>query len=158
MYSFENTHYQLTDSPALPKPVQSPRPPMILGGAAKARGAPLAAKLAEEFNVSFDRAGTAACFDRVRAAAAKTGRELVYSAAQVLCVGRDEAELARRADAIGRDVAELRENGLAGTPGEVVERIAEFAAMGATRLYLQVLDLADLDHLEVVASEVMSQL
>jgi alkanesulfonate monooxygenase len=154
-YSFHGKHYQVTDSPALPKPVQSPRPPLILGGAGKSRGAALAAKYADEFNVSFDKAGTAEIIARVRAAADKTGRELVYSAAQVLCVGRDEAELKRRADAIGRDVAELRENGLAGTPDEVVNEIGKFTEMGASRLYLQVLDLADLDHLELVASEIL---
>jgi alkanesulfonate monooxygenase len=157
-YSFSGKHYQLTDSPALPKPVQSPRPPLILGGAGKSRGAALAAKYADEFNVSFDKAGTADTIARVRAAADKTGRELVYSAAQVLCVGRDEAEVKRRADAIGRDVAELRENGLAGTPDEVVNEIGRFTDMGATRLYLQVLDLSDLDHLELVASEILPQL
>ena len=69
----------------------------------------------------------------------------------MLCVGRDDAELARRAAAIGRDVDELRANALAGTPGEVVARIGEFAELGVTRLYLQVLDLADLDHLELAA-------
>jgi alkanesulfonate monooxygenase len=157
-YSFSGKHYQLTDSPALPKPVQSPRPPLILGGAGKSRGAALAAKYADEFNVSFDKAGTADTIARVRAAADKTGRELVYSAAQVLCVGRDEAEVKRRADAIGRDVAELRENGLAGTPDEVVNEIGRFTDMGATRLYLQVLDLSDLDHLQLVASEILPQL
>jgi F420-dependent oxidoreductase-like protein len=157
-YDFAGEHYQLSDSPALPKPVQQPRVPIILGGAARRRAAALAARFADEFNVGFDRAGTAAKFGRVREAAAQTGRELVYSVAQVTCVGRDEAELSRRAAAIGRDVADLRENGLAGTPAEVVSRIGEFAEFGATRMYLQVLDLSDLDHLELIASEVMRQL
>ena len=157
-YSFTGRHYQLTDSPALPKPVQSPRPPLILGGAARARGAELAARFADEFNVGFDKAGTAAKFARVRAAAEKTGRSLVYSVAQVVCVGRDDAEVARRAEAIGRDPAELRENGLAGSPNEVVEELGKLAEAGAARAYLQVLDLADLDHLELVASSVLPQL
>jgi F420-dependent oxidoreductase-like protein len=157
-YSFTGKHYQLVDSPALPKPTQTPRPPIILGGAAKSRSAELAAKYADEFNVGFDRSGTAAKFDRVRAATAGTGRELVYSVAEVVCVGRDDAELKRRADAIGREVGELRESGFAGTPDEVVARIGEFADLGATRTYLQVLDLADLDHLELIASAVLPQL
>ena len=155
-YSFAGRHYQLTDAPALPKPVQQPRPPLILGGSGKKRGAALAARFADEYNVAFSSVDeTAAVLDRVRAAAA--GRELVWSAAQVLCVGRDEAEIARRADAIGREVTELRRNGLAGTPGEVVDRIGRFAELGVTRMYLQVLDLADLDHLELVATEVQRQ-
>jgi F420-dependent oxidoreductase-like protein len=157
-YSFHGAHYQLTDSPALPKPVQSPRPPIILGGAAKRRGAALAAKYADEFNHGFDRAGAGAAFERVRAAAAHTGRELVYSVADVLCVGRDDAELERRAAVIGRSVVDLREDAFGGTPAEVVDRIGEYADLGATRLYLQVLDLSDLDHLELVATEVAPQL
>jgi F420-dependent oxidoreductase-like protein len=155
-YSFQGRYYQLTDAPALPKPVQAPLP-IIMGGAAKARSAALAATYAEEFNVAFDRAGAASKIARVREAAAVTGRSLVYSAAQVLCVGRDEADLARRAASIGREVEELRENGLAGTPAQVVDRIGEFAELGVTRLYLQTLDLHDLDHLELVAAEVMPQ-
>ncbi len=157
-YSFSGEHYQLADSPALPKPVQSPRPPIILGGAGKRRGAALAARFADEFNVAFDRAHTAEIVTRVRDAAAETGRELVYSAAQVLCVGRDEAELARRADAIGREVDELRRNGLAGSPAEVLDTIGALREAGVTRLYLQVLDLSDLDQLELVAAEVAKQL
>jgi F420-dependent oxidoreductase-like protein len=154
-FDYDGTYYQLAGSPALPKPVQAPHPPLILGGAGKKRGAELAARFADEYNVAFRSVtDTAAIIDRVRRAAASTGRELVYSAAQVLCVGRDEAELARRAAAIGREVPELRENGLAGTPAELIDRIGELAATGATRLYLQVLDLADLDHLELVAAEV----
>ena len=76
---------------------------------------------------------------------------MVYSAAQVVCCGRTPDELAKRAAAIGREVDELRVNGLAGTPAEVGDRIAEFAGIGATTVYLQVLDLDDLDHLELLA-------
>jgi alkanesulfonate monooxygenase len=81
----------------------------------------------------------------------------VYSNALVLCCGKDEAELARRAEAIGREVAELRENGLAGTPDEVVDKIGRYAEVGSQRIYLQVLDLADLGHFELVAEKVMPQ-
>jgi alkanesulfonate monooxygenase len=98
---------------------------------------------------------TGAQFERVRAAA---GRPLVYSAAQVLCCGKDETELRRRAEAIGRDLADLRATGIAGTPAECVDRIGRFAELGATRLYLQTLDVDDLDHVDLVAAEVMSQL
>lgn len=157
VYNFSGEYFNIIDSPALPKPVQSPRPPFILGGLAKPRGAALAARFADEFNVGFDRAGAPAAFNRVRAAAEQTGRDLVYSVAQVLCVGRNESELRRRADAIGRNLEDMREAGLAGTPSEVVETIGQFVEMGASRLYLQVLDLSDLDHLELVADEVLRQ-
>jgi alkanesulfonate monooxygenase SsuD/methylene tetrahydromethanopterin reductase-like flavin-dependent oxidoreductase (luciferase family) len=74
-----------------------------------------------------------------------------------VCCGRDEGELARRAEAIGRDVNDLRANAVAGTPGEVADRLGQFAQAGAERIYLQVLDLQDLDHLELIASEVAPQ-
>jgi F420-dependent oxidoreductase-like protein len=155
-FSYSGTYYQLEDSPALPKPVQSPRPPIILGGAGRKRGAALAAKYADEFNVGFSSPDeTRATFDRVRAAASETGRDLVYSAAQTVCIGRDDAELDRRAKAIGLDADALRANGVAGTPQQALERIAQFTEIGATRMYLQVLDLADLDHLELIANEVL---
>jgi len=154
-FSFHGEHFEVIDSPALPKPVQSPLP-LIMGGGGKKRGAALAARFADEFNVPFSSIDeTAATLARVRAAADAAGRTLVYSAAQVLCIGKDEAELARRAAAIGREVDELRANGLAGTPAEVVDKIGTFAEAGASRLYLQVLDLHDLDHLELVAAEVL---
>jgi alkanesulfonate monooxygenase SsuD/methylene tetrahydromethanopterin reductase-like flavin-dependent oxidoreductase (luciferase family) len=82
---------------------------------------------------------------------------LTYSNALVLCCGADEAQIARRADAIGRSVEELRANGLAGTPDEVVDKIGRYAELGASRIYLQTLDLSDLDHLHLVADKVMPQ-
>ncbi len=139
--------------------MQRPHPPVIVGGGGARRTPRLAATYADEFNLPFQSVEkTRAQFGRVREACAVTGRDLVLSAAQVLCVGRDEAELARRAAAIGREPAELRENGLAGTPAEVVDKIGRFAETGATRLYLQVLDLSDLAHVELVAAEVAPQL
>lgn len=156
-FSFEGTHYRLADSPALPKPVQRPRPPVIVGGAGAKRTPRLVARFADEYNVPFHRPeDTAAAFDRVRRACDEAERETVLlSAAQVVCAGRDEAEIARRAANIGREVGELRVNGLAGTPQEIVDKIGRFAKMGAERLYLQVLDLDDLEHLELIAAEVL---
>jgi F420-dependent oxidoreductase-like protein len=162
-YSFEGAHYRLADSPALPKPQQDTGhrggPPVIIGGLGKRRTPELAARYADEFNLPFvDEETTAAQFGRVRQACEEVGRDpdgLVWSNALVLCVGRDEDEVARRAEAIGREVDELRRNGLAGTPQEVVDKLARFAELGAQRAYLQVLDLSDLDHLRLVAEEVM---
>lgn len=162
-FDFVGKHYELQGSPALPKPAQSPRPPVIIGGTGKKRTPELAARYAQEFNLPFsDAISAAAQFERVADAARAIGRdpgEIVRSAAQVLCVGRDDAEVARRAAAIGREVAELKENGLAGTPAEVVDKIGRYRAeTGITRLYLQTLDLGDLDHLELVAAEIAPQL
>ncbi len=159
-FGFEGVHYRLADSPALPKPVQA-RPRVLVGGLGKRRTPELAARYADEFNLPFvDETATAAQFARVRAACEEQGRDpgtLTWSNALVLCVGADEAEIGRRAAAIGREPEELRANGLAGTPAEVVDKIGRYAELGAQRLYLQVLDLADLDHLRLVAAEVMPQ-
>jgi F420-dependent oxidoreductase-like protein len=158
-FTFEGEHYRVLDSPGLPKPAQRPHPPVIVGGGGPRRTPRLAATYADEFNLPFaSLADTDAQFRRVEQACRTTGRSVVLSAAQVLCVGRDDAEVRRRAAAIGRDADELRENGLAGTPDEVVEKAARFAEAGASRLYLQVLDLGDLDHVELVAAEVAPQL
>ena len=160
-FNYEGSHFRLANSPALPKPVQSPIP-LIIGGSGLKRTPALAARFASEYNVPFDLLDdTSAAFDRVRAAVAAAGRSddsIIYSAAQVVCVGADEAEFARRASAIGREPAELRENGLAGTVDEVIAKAKTFGDVGATRLYLQVLDLTDLDHVELIATQVMPHL
>ena len=161
-FAFDGEHYDLTDSPALPKPVQSPRPPVIVGGKGPRRTPALAARFADEYNIPFDSAEfSRSQFARVREACETAGRDpgtLVCSNALVLCCGRDDAELRRRADAIGRDVDDLRANGLAGTPAELVDTIGRYAEAGSSRVYAQLLDLADLDHLELVAAEVMPRL
>jgi F420-dependent oxidoreductase-like protein len=160
-FTFAGRYYTVTESPALPKPVQSPRPPVLLGGMGKRRTPALAAKFADEFNLPFASIDdSAAQIGRIREACAEVGRDpatLRVSNALVLCCGRDDAEVKRRAAAIGRDPGELRENGLAGTPAEVVDKIGRYAAIGSQRIYLQVLDLDDLDHLDLVASEVSPQ-
>lgn len=160
-FRYEGEHYRLSEGPALPKPKQAPRPPVLIGGTGPRRTPRLAAKYADEYNVPFSSLeDTAAAFERTRAAVRAAGRTtpMAYSAAQVLCVGKDEAEVARRAERIGRQVPELRENGLAGTPNELVDKIGRFAEAGAERMYLQMLDMSDLDHLELVASQVVPQL
>ena len=158
-FDFAGRHYTLKDSPALPKPVQQPHPPLIVGGHGAKRTPRLAAAYAAEFNLAFSSlADTEAQFARVRAACEQRGRDpesLVFSAAQVVCCGKDEAEVVRRAGNIGRAPDELRKNGAAGTPDEVVARLEAFAAIGAERVYLQVLDLDDLEHLDLLAAEVM---
>ncbi|MFJ6750207.1 MULTISPECIES: LLM class F420-dependent oxidoreductase [unclassified Streptomyces] len=160
-FQFDGTFYQLTDSPALPKPAQ-PHVPVLIGGHGAKRTPALAARYADEFNIPFaSLEDTERQFKRVGAAAEERGRpagDLIYSNALVACVGKNDVDIKRRADAIGREVDELKANGLAGSPGEVVERLQQFAAVGSQRVYLQMLDLDDLDHMELIASEVMPQL
>jgi alkanesulfonate monooxygenase SsuD/methylene tetrahydromethanopterin reductase-like flavin-dependent oxidoreductase (luciferase family) len=165
-FSFQGKHFQLDGAPGLPKPVQTgrtgtPRVPIIIGGHGPRRTPALAARFADEFNVGFsDLDTTTEQFGRVRAACEAAGRdpaELVYSAAQVVCCGTDEAELARRAAAIGREVGELRANGMAGTVSEVVDKLAAWSQAGVQRVYLQVLDLADTDHIALLGEQVRTQ-
>ena len=157
-FSYDGSYYRLQASPALPKPAQS-RVPVLIGGHGAKRTPALAAKYASEFNIPFASVeDSERQFGRVRAAAEERGRkgdDLVYSNALGACGGRNDAEVERRAAAIGREVDELKANGLAGSPAEVVEKLGRYAAVGSGRVYLQMLDLDDLDHLELIASEVM---
>lgn len=160
-FDFHGTYYDLTGSPALPKPAQD-RIPVLIGGHGATRTPRLAARYADEFNMPFSSVeDSERQFGRVRAAAEQAGRgadALTYSNALVVCVGRDDREVARRAAAIGREVDELKANGLAGSPAEVVDRIGRYAGIGSSRIYLQMLDLHDLDHLELISSQVQTQL
>ena len=158
-FSFNGHHYHLDDSPALPKPVQRPHPPLIVGGGGPTRTPRLAATYADEYNLPFSSlTDTEAQYGRVRAACEDRGRDpstLRLSAAQTVCCGVDEADVQRRAASIGRKADELRANGVAGTPDEVVARLQAFAGIGAQTVYLQVLDLDDLEHVGLLAEEVL---
>ncbi|MEO6821995.1 MAG: LLM class F420-dependent oxidoreductase [Candidatus Nanopelagicales bacterium] len=161
LFSFAGNHYQLSQSPALPKPVQRPHPPVIVGGTGLRRTPALAVRYADEYNVPFESVpDTEAAIQRVRKACSEAGRgvEPLYSAAQTVCCGMIQAQVQDRASRIGRDLDELRNDGLAGTPDEIVDKIGRLSAAGVSRIYLQVLDLSDLDHLQLVADTVMPQL
>ena len=160
-FSFDGKHFQLINSPALPKPVQSPVP-IIIGGGGPKRTPALAARYASEFNLPFSsqEAFVQQC-DRVKAACNEIRRDpnsLVYSTALIVCVGKTDADIKRRAAFLGREVDELKLNGVCGTPAEAIEKLQSWKAVGAERSYLQVLDLNDFDQLDLIASEVMSAL
>ncbi|ARE74046.1 LLM class F420-dependent oxidoreductase [Streptomyces sp. NPDC059558] len=160
-FDYAGKHYRVENSPALPKPAQT-KVPVLIGGHGARRTPRLAAQYADEFNMPFASiADSERQFGRVREAAEEAGRkadDLRCSNALVVCVGKDDAEVARRAAAIGRDVDELKANGLAGSPAEVVEKIGAYGAIGSSRIYLQLLDLDDLDHLELISAHVLAQL
>ncbi|MFE9626019.1 LLM class F420-dependent oxidoreductase [Streptomyces sp. NPDC006527] len=160
-FDFHGKYYHLSDSPALPKPAQA-KIPVLIGGHGASRTPRLAARYADEFNMPFGSIeDSERQFGRVRAAAEEAGRAadaITYSNALVVCVGKDDQEVARRAAAIGREVDELKSNGLAGTPAEVVDKIGRYADIGSRRIYLQILDLHDLDHLELISTQVQAQL
>jgi F420-dependent oxidoreductase-like protein len=144
------------------RPVQRPHPPIIVGGRGGPRISWLTATYADEFNVSFVPLDVMKnVYRSVRETCEKLGRDpvnLTLSFGDVLCCGRSEAEVERRAKAIGRDVAELRQHAFAGSPAEVTDRLLTLAEAGAERFFLQVLDLSDLDHLRLVAEEVVPHL
>ena len=161
-FDYDGTHYKVVDSPALPKPAQNP-PPIIIGGGGPKRTPALTARFASEFNIPFVPLDVlTAQFGRVAAAVEAAGRapdSLTYSAAFVLCAGPDDATVTRRAAAIGREVDELRSNSpLAGTAAEIVDRLGPFLEAGVQRVYLQTLDMHDLDHLAFFAQDVIPQL
>jgi F420-dependent oxidoreductase-like protein len=154
-FSFAGTQYELVDSPALPRPVQSPRPPLIVGGHGRKRTPALAARYADEFNVGFGSvADTRQMYQLVTEAcetAERTGLP-VFSVAQTVAVGHTDREAKARAERIGRTPQ------LFGTPDEVVDQIGRYAELGATRVFLQIVDQSDLDHLDVIATKVAPQL
>ncbi len=154
-FSFAGRHYQLTDSPALPKPAQA-NLPIIIGGGGQRRTPRLAARFASEFNLGFRSvADFTEQRNRVLDACTAVGRDpatMTFSAALVVAIGADAAEYDRRAAAIGRLPDELREQGIAGVAAEAAETLERWQLVGADRLYLQVLDLGDLEHLNVIAS------
>lgn len=162
-FDYTGKHYRIAGSPALPKPTQRPHPPIVIGGLGAKRTPQLAAEYAAEFNIPFapiDVAGQQ--YRRVAQAVSAAGRpadSMTYSSAFVLCAGRDDGEVARRAAAIGREPDELRANSpLVGTPAEIVDKLSAWREIGVQRVYTQLLDLTDLAHLELLASEVMPQL
>jgi F420-dependent oxidoreductase-like protein len=161
-FSFEGDHYTIVGSPALPKPVQPGGPPIIVGGFGPKRTPRLAAAYAAEFNVPFAPPSMFRQMrNTVRSACEAQDRDpddLVYSIAQVVCAGKDDEEVALRAGAIGRSAADLRENAIAGTPSEILDRIADYAEAGADRVYLQVLDFTDLDHVSLLGEQVLALL
>jgi F420-dependent oxidoreductase-like protein len=158
-FNFSGKHYSLANSPALPKPVQSPRPPIIIGGHGRNITPRLAAAFADEFNVPFAAYDvTKSQFEVVDDACRTINRDpasMIRSAALAVCCGKNDAELALRASNIGRDLSELRENGLAGSPSEIADKMLHWGELGISRMYLQMLDITDLEHVALIASEVV---
>jgi F420-dependent oxidoreductase-like protein len=159
-FSYSGTHYTLTDSPGLPKPVQQ-QVPIIVGGSGPKRTPRLAARFAAEFNCIFISPDEArGRYERVAEACAEIGREQLptWSIMLPFAVGRDDAAVARRVDARGTTLDAVRQAGVAGSPAQAVDAIGRYADAGVQRVYLQHLDLGDLDQLELIGAEVMPQL
>jgi len=156
-FSYDGVHFQLIDCPALPKPVQQPHPPVIVGGTGPRRTPALAARYADEFNLPpFEGpAAAAAAFARVRAACEAIGRDpatLELSVTLTTVCGTDRAETERRG-AVSPVQFEMAD--LAGSPDEVSEQLAAFGDVGATRAYLRLLDLRDAEHIALLGESVV---
>ncbi|UQU64130.1 LLM class F420-dependent oxidoreductase [Couchioplanes caeruleus] len=161
-FSFDGKHYRLLDAPALPKPVQRPGPPVIVGGRGPKRTPELAARFADEFNMPFKTvAETTEAFDRVRRACETyerpADRPLTLSAGIVVALGRTDEEARRRAAPLHVPSALPPEDPVEGSPDALVQRIGEMAQAGATRVHLRIIDMADLDHLDLIADRVLPQ-
>ncbi|GAA1961302.1 LLM class F420-dependent oxidoreductase [Microbacterium deminutum] len=161
-YSFAGAHYSLADAPALPKPVQA-RVPVIVGGNGPHRTPQLAARFATEFNLGFPSpAEIPERVARAQAACERIGRDpatLSLSLAMSTFAGADDAEVARRAVRAGRTLDQVRDGvNIVGGPGEIAERMARYDALGIHRVYLQLLDLQDVDHVEYLGAEVLPYL
>lgn len=160
-FTYEGDYYQLIDAPGLPKPRQIPGPPIIIGGRGVKRTPELAARYADEFNAPFKTvAETARMIERVAEACERVGRSssLVLSAGIVVACGRSDAEALGRAAPLHEKSALPPEDPVVGTPDQVVEHIGQFADIGITRVHLRVPEMRDVDHLDLVASEVLPQL
>ncbi|PJJ71875.1 F420-dependent oxidoreductase-like protein [Diaminobutyricimonas aerilata] len=160
-FSFDGAHYSLTDAPALPKPVQS-RIPVVVGGGGPKRTPALAAQFATEYNIGFtDESTIAEKFAVVRRACEDHDRDpadLRYSVALPTVVGATRDEYERRARAIGEDPEGFAVVNVAGSPAEAVDKLGRLRELGADRVYLQTMDMTDLEHLELLGAEVLAQL
>lgn len=161
-FSFEGAHYRLEDSPALPKPVQSPMP-LIVGGAGPTRTPALAARYATEFNIVFQPEDVIADrLARVVAACERIDRDpltLKRTVGLTVLAGATEADLARRAANTGVDLERFRAGfNLCGSAAEIADRVGRLQELGAERIYLQMIDMTDLDHLAYLGEELLPQL
>jgi alkanesulfonate monooxygenase SsuD/methylene tetrahydromethanopterin reductase-like flavin-dependent oxidoreductase (luciferase family) len=170
----ETVRSQWAEGPALPKPVQQPHPPLIVGGSAGRGTTEPAARFADEYNTLL--AGADECARRRRRldeACDRVGRDpatMRFSLMTGCLIGSDEDELRERARRLlvrrGEDhgdpdalVARYRERGVAGTPDEVVERLRELEEAGRVeRIMLQHLQHDDVEMVALIGREVAPRL
>jgi alkanesulfonate monooxygenase len=162
-YAYEGSHQRLENSPALPKPVQQPGPPIIVGGGGPSRTPHLAARYADEFNLPPSRTPEEAVdlYGRVHRACEDEGRDpatIGLSAACTVYCGADDADVARRVAASGRDLDSMAQTAAVGRPDQVVTRLRQYVDAGARTIYLQLLDMRDLEHVALLAAEVLPHL
>lgn len=159
LFSYDGQYFKVEGNPGLPRPAQPGGPPIVIGGKGVRRLPRLAAQYAAEFNSSnCDLANVSQRYGRVTAACGRYGREpgsVKFSHAIVVCCGRTDREVARRLEITGQDRDAFNRVNIAGSPQYAIERIKAFGDLGAQRMYLQLLDMDDIDHAELIASSVL---
>ncbi|QKJ18497.1 LLM class F420-dependent oxidoreductase [Microbacterium hominis] len=161
-FSFDGDYYRLDAAPALPKPVQSPVP-VVIGGGGPRRTPDLVARFAREYNVGFpEDHEIRARIDNLHAACERVGRDpatVRLSIAMSTFAGATDADLARRAAAIGKTLDDVRDGtNIVGGADEIGERVEKYRSFGIERVYFQVLDLQDAEHVDFLGTEVLPHL
>jgi F420-dependent oxidoreductase-like protein len=159
--TFDGHYYQLRNAVLLPRPQRPAGPPIVIGGNGPRRTLPLVARFASEWNANFlspiKFTELNAHLDELLLAQGRLPKAVRRSMMQGTLFGRDEAEMARKAN--GRDLAGLSEHGVVGgPPAAAVEHLGRLAQAGVQRVMLQWLDLDDLDGVELLARTVLPQL
>ena len=170
--TFHGKHYQLDGADQLPRSIQRPHPPLILGGTAVGpRMQALIGGYADEFNtVGGTPATVAERFARARAAVATAGRgqaSLATSLMTWMFVGRTDNEYLdklRRAHALDPTAgpfdayrADIEADCIVGTPRQAIDRLREYAAAGVQRLFLNHELYDDADMVQLVAEDVLPE-
>ncbi|MGB9183646.1 MAG: TIGR03560 family F420-dependent LLM class oxidoreductase [Solirubrobacteraceae bacterium] len=168
IFSFEGEHYTLRDLQAQPKPVQRPRPPVIMGGGAGPRSATMAARYADEYNTPFaSLAAIAEGRERIERACEAAGREMLpFSIMTGVLVATSQDELRERArrlgDKMGADPAGLVDDPppgwIVGTVPAAVEQLQALRDAGVARVMCQQLLHDDLEHVALLGEELAPQL
>lgn len=156
-FSFTGDHVQIDACANFPALVQQPRPEIVIGGTGPRRTPTLAAKYADEFNGALAPL-SAGLFQNVRRVCEEVGRDpdtLHLSSTLPVCCGLTRAEAQARADRLGEPGARLLEQGVVGTPADVLEEIERLAAVGCDLLYLHIYDTDDLEHIALLGREVV---
>jgi F420-dependent oxidoreductase-like protein len=164
---FRGRHYVLEDAPALPKPVQRPRPPILVGGSGTRGTADPAARFADEYNTPFaSPEDFAEVRRRVVAACERAGRDpgtLRLSLMTGCLIGETGDEALRRARELygrrdrGQGFDEwlegFRARGLVGSVEEIAARLREYERAGCERVMLQHLLHTDLEPVRLIGRE-----
>ncbi len=167
-FDHSGDRYELRNQTALPRPLQQPHPPLVLGGGAKKRSAALAAQFAQEYNTP--GATPAQCAERRAAldrACLEAGRDpatLPLSVMTTCVLGADAGEVSRRLRSVlalmgetraPADVLAEKPQWLVGTVAEAAARIEEYRAVGVERIFLQHLDHRDLDAVTLIGDALL---